>query len=98
MRRIAAHYIYWYQLYRMYYIELNDDSTFNGIYPLNDETARTEFYDGILLPVNEPEKLHKLDSSSDLFHQCREFGITENVSVGNIVYLYRIHNNKIFPI
>lgn len=51
MRRIASHYVYYRQLFRLSYIELGDDGQFVGIYPLNEEIAGTEFQDGILVPV-----------------------------------------------
>lgn len=51
MRRIASHYIYWGKPYKMHYLELADDGSFAGIYPLSKEIAGTEFYDGILVPV-----------------------------------------------
>lgn len=51
MRRIAAHYIYCHQIYRMHYLELDDDGLFQGIFPLTEEIAGTAFYDGILIPL-----------------------------------------------
>lgn len=48
MRRIASHYIYWRQFYRLHYVELNDNGVLAGIFPLEGEIAGTEFYDGIL--------------------------------------------------
>jgi len=98
MRRIAAHYVYWRQLHKMSYIELNDDNTFNGVFPLQDEIAGTAFYDGLLVPVDKPEQLIRLNGFSDLFRQLEQSGITENISVGSRVYLYRIHNNKIYAV
>ena len=59
MRRVASHYIYWRRLYRMHYIELDDQGVFAGIFPLEQEIAGTEFYDGILIPVaGSSEFLH----------------------------------------
>ena len=46
MRRIASHYIYWRQFYRLHYVELNDNGVLAGIFPLEGEIAGTEFYDG----------------------------------------------------
>ncbi|WP_293739711.1 hypothetical protein [uncultured Parabacteroides sp.] len=54
MRRIASHYIYWKQFYRMHYVELDDSGILIGIFPLEGEIAGTEFYDGILIPVLVP--------------------------------------------
>lgn len=51
MRRIAAHYIYCRQVYRMHYLELDDDGRLLGIYPLTEEIAGTAFYDGVLIPL-----------------------------------------------
>lgn len=50
MRRIASHYIYWRQFYRLHYVELNDNGVLAGIFPLEGEIAGTEFYDGHLDP------------------------------------------------
>ncbi|MDR1160831.1 MAG: hypothetical protein LBK45_00680 [Tannerellaceae bacterium] len=52
MRRIAAHSIYWRRFYQMSYIELTDEGLFRGVFPLEGEIAGTEFYDGLLIPVN----------------------------------------------
>lgn len=60
MRRIASHYIYWKQFYRMYYVELDDRGILTGVFPLEGEIAGTEFYDGILIPIPVPA----LDSGS----------------------------------
>jgi hypothetical protein len=51
MRRIASHYIYWRKWYRMHYLELDAKGRLTGVYPLVQEIANTEFYDGTLLPV-----------------------------------------------
>jgi hypothetical protein len=98
MRRIAAHYIYWRQLYKMSYIELNDEGLFKGVFPLDGEIAGMEFYDGLLIPVNEPEQLTGLNGLSGLFQQVIQSNITDNVFTGTMVYVYRIHRNKIFAV
>ncbi|MCD7848817.1 MAG: hypothetical protein LUH63_03185 [Parabacteroides sp.] len=54
MRRVASHYIYWKQFYRMHYAELDDRGVLVGVFPLEEEIAGTEFYDGILIPVPVP--------------------------------------------
>lgn len=51
MRRVASHYVYWNGLHRMHYVELSDEAQLNGVFPLVEEIAGTEFYDGILIPV-----------------------------------------------
>ena len=51
MRRIASHYIYWQKWYRMHYIELDADGRLVGVFPLEQEIAHTEFYDGTLIPL-----------------------------------------------
>lgn len=52
MRRIAAHYIVCREnVFRLHYIELDNNGFIKDIYPLKQEIARTEFYDGILFPV-----------------------------------------------
>ena len=54
MRRIASHYIYWRQFYRMHYVELDESGILTGVFPLEGEIAGTEFYDGILILVPIP--------------------------------------------
>lgn len=54
MRRIASHYIYWKQFYRMHYVELDDRGALTNVFPLEGEIAGTEFYDGILIPIPVP--------------------------------------------
>jgi hypothetical protein len=82
----------------MSYIELDDKGIFNGVFSLYDEIAGTEFYDGLLIPVNEPDRFTKLDGLSGLSHEVRLSDITENVFVGNKVHLYRIHCDKIYTV
>jgi hypothetical protein len=82
----------------MSYIELDDDGIFNGIFPLYGEIAGTEFYDGLLIPVNEPGRLAELNGLSGLFHKISQLDITKNVFAGNTVYVYRIHCDKIYAV
>ena len=70
MRRIASHYIYWRQFYRLHYVELNDNGVLAGIFPLEGEIAGTEFYDGILILVPIPA----LDAGVQENKRCREQG------------------------
>ena len=39
MRRIASHYVYWKQLLRMHYVELDEKENLVGVFPLNGEIA-----------------------------------------------------------
>lgn len=63
MRRVASHYVYWNELFRMHYVELDDAGCLAGIYPLEGEIAGTEFYDGILFPVVEGGKIFHADGT-----------------------------------
>ena len=51
MRRIASHCIYWQKWYRMHYLELDAEGCLVGVFPLEQEIANTEFYDGTLILV-----------------------------------------------
>lgn len=51
MRRFAAHFVWYKQVYRMHYIEVDDLGLFHGVFPLEEEIAGTAFYDGVLIPV-----------------------------------------------
>ncbi len=54
MRRIASHYIFWQQkMYRMHYVEYDNDGRLTGVYPLTHEISGTSFFDGVLLPLVE---------------------------------------------
>ena len=68
MRRIASHYIYWRQFYRLHYVELNDNGVLAGIFPLEGEIAGTEFYDGILILVPIPA----LDAGAQENKRCHQ--------------------------
>ncbi|MDH6303835.1 hypothetical protein M2459_000167 [Parabacteroides sp. PF5-5] len=93
MRRIAAHYIFWRQLYRMHYVELSDDHRLHGVFPLDGEIAGTEFYDGMLVVVvegfNETNKLNGLNELN-----IEGSGVTNDVAIGDVVQLYRVHNGS----
>lgn len=64
MRRVASHYTYYRQLYRMHYVELDNQGSFTGIFPLDGEIAGTEFYDGILVPAACGKEIKSLDKIS----------------------------------
>lgn len=86
MRRIASHYIYWGQWFRMHYLELDAEGRLTGIFPLDQEIASTEFYDGTLLPL-------PIDSNlpSDIFTSpVKWFERAASVAVGDPVLLYRL--------
>ena len=95
MRRVASHYIYWKQFYRMHYVELDDKGVLTGVFPLEEEIAGTEFYDGILFPVVEVGKeLHAGETKVSClrakslmlmepgFDACRELGLPQAAGIG----------------
>jgi hypothetical protein len=92
MRKIASHHIFWKQLYHLHYIELSNDGAFLGLHPLQEETAATEFYDGLLVVVPAGTLL----SHPFTWEQIRQSRITENVSTGDKIRLYRIHREVIY--
>lgn len=51
MRRIASHYVYWQKWHKLHYIELDAAGCLVGVFPLEQEIAGTEFYDGVLTIV-----------------------------------------------
>lgn len=67
MRRIAAHYIYCGRVYRMHYLELDEENRLRGIYPLTEEIAGTAFYDGILVPLPFPLLGNEKGASGETF-------------------------------
>ena len=89
MRRIAAHYVYYRQLHPLSYIELDDEGSFNGISSLDGEVSGTEFYDGLLVPLKDPERVNELATGQDVIQQLRHVALTDDVSLGDKVYIYR---------
>ncbi|MDR1938215.1 MAG: hypothetical protein LBQ73_06940 [Tannerellaceae bacterium] len=92
MRRIASHRVFWKELYPLSYVELTDEGVFQGVYPLREETPATEFYDGLLLPVPQGAPLSYPLTPEEI----RRSGLTENVSTGDKIHLYRIHGESIY--
>jgi hypothetical protein len=75
----------------MYYAELDDEGLLQGVYPLQEEAPATEFYDGLLFPVPAGAVLpYPLTAE-----QIRRSGITDGVSTGDRVDLYRVHEGRI---
>ncbi|WP_298551113.1 hypothetical protein [uncultured Parabacteroides sp.] len=100
MRRVASHYVYWNGLFRMHYVELDDEGCLAGVYPLDSEIAGTEFYDGILFPVVEVGKeLHAGETKVSClrakslmlmepgFDACRELGLPQAAAIGEAACL-----------
>lgn len=85
MRRIAAHYIWCGRVYRMHYIELDDNGLLRGIYPLEEEIAGTSFYDGVLVPVLSSEPAIGFRRAVDSWP-----ALTEKVTPGCPVRIYRL--------
>ncbi|MDL2265102.1 hypothetical protein LJC57_09455 [Parabacteroides sp. OttesenSCG-928-G07] len=84
MLRFAAHFVWYKQVYKMHYIELQDDGTFLGVFPLNEEIESTSFYDGILIPLlteTKPEQAILFETWKDL---------TAKISEGSSVSIYRL--------
>ncbi len=84
MRRLAAHYVWYKDVLFLHYIELADDGTLAGVFPLTEELAGTAFYDGILIPV--PADFRPLPFA--LPEEWRMF--SGEVSVGSRVAVYRL--------
>lgn len=85
MRRLAAHYIWYKEVLRLHYIEMQEDGTLLGVYPLTEEIAGTIFYDGVLLPLPSGR-----ESDEELVKNWRE--ITEQISIGEVVCVVRLAN------
>ena len=85
MRRIAAHYVWYKQVLRLHYVELDDEGRFRGVFPLTEEIAGTEFYDGVLIPV--PASLFDADYS--LLANGWQ-GLTGELSLGDAALVYRL--------
>ncbi|MDR1557096.1 MAG: hypothetical protein LBS88_08715 [Tannerellaceae bacterium] len=92
MRRIASHSIFCKQSHPLSYIELTDEGIFLGIHPLEEETAATEFYDGLLIPLPAGSRLPYPFS----LERIRQSGITEHISPGDKIHLYRLHREVIY--
>lgn len=87
MRRIAAHHIYWKGLRPLHVIETDDDGRFCRVFPLTEEIAETEFWDGLIYPVpaSWKEKV-TVDSLASLAAS----GITEHVKAGSLIVVHKL--------
>lgn len=86
MRRIASHYIYWRKWYRMHYMELDAEERLAGVYPLEQEIAGTEFYDGTLIPVPADIPFPAKESSDPMLWMS----VADQVTVGMPVAVFRL--------
>lgn len=86
MRRIASHYIYWHKWYRMHYLELNAEGYITGIFPLDQEIANTEFYNGTLLPVPACQTFPPAGISS----LTEWLAVADSVTENSLVHVYRL--------
>ncbi|MDR1499777.1 MAG: hypothetical protein LBI58_02235 [Tannerellaceae bacterium] len=75
----------------MSYVEITDQGVLLGIYPLEEEIPSTEFYDGLLFIVPAGAALPHPITAEDV----RRSGITDRVSSGDKIHLYRIHGETI---
>lgn len=85
MRRIASHYIYWQKWYRMHYLELDADGRLVGVFPLDQEIANTEFYDGTLFPMPVDFSFKK-----DEFIPAQWMSEVDQIVEGKKVSVYRL--------
>lgn len=85
MKRFAAHFVWYKQVYRMHYIELDDEGIFRGIYPLEEEIAGTAFYDGVLLPLLSMEPVAGFSEIVDAWPD-----LTGKVIPGSLAHVYRL--------
>lgn len=85
MRKIAAHYVYWKKLLPLHYVELDKHNLLIGVFPLTEEIAGTEFWDGFIYPA-------LVDCSSKIksFPELEASGITDTVQIGNKVVINRL--------
>lgn len=87
MRRIAAHHIYWKELLPLHVIETDDSGRFIRVFPLTEEIAGTEFWDGIVYPV---PVVCKQALVIDSLAVLAASGITEQVTAGSPVDIRRL--------
>ncbi|MCD7931806.1 MAG: hypothetical protein LUH15_10835 [Tannerellaceae bacterium] len=59
MRKIASHYILVNRLYRLHYLKIEGNKQFAGLFPLEQEEAGIEFYNGLLWVVSAEENGQK---------------------------------------
>ena len=52
MQRFASHYIVGQQIYKLHFIELDEERCIKDISPLTEEIAGTAFFDGLIIPVS----------------------------------------------
>jgi hypothetical protein len=76
----------------MSYVETTDEGVFTGVYPLNEETPNTEFYDGLLLPVPQGSILDTTLTEEQILRS----GAGEHIAPGDKIHLYRFHREAVY--
>lgn len=84
MRRLASHYIWYKQVYRLHYIEVDDDGGFVGVFPLKEEIAGTSFHDGVLVPLLSTDDTNTPDSIKNWKN------ITKQIERGMVIHIYQL--------
>ena len=83
-RRIAAHYIWYRSIYKMHFIELDEQDAILSIRPLEEEIAGTEFYNGVIIPVLRDTVIEE----SLLLKDWQK--LTQEIKPGMPVWLYHL--------
>lgn len=91
MRRLASHYIWYKKVYRLHYLEIDDEGCFQGIYPLKEEIAGTQFYNGILIPLPLPAPTQK----DSILKEWKS--LTGQVDTGTPVHIYHLNETDANP-
>lgn len=87
MRRIAAHQVYWKTCLPLHVIEVDEQNRLCRVFPLTDEIAGTEFWDGVIYPAPVTWKGVQTINTLDALAAS---GITEQVEIGSVITIHRL--------
>ena len=97
VKRFAAHYIYLStnRIYKLHYIELNENNELSNIHPLITEIAGTSFYNGILILLKENytpiQLLNLIKEKKDIYPEKSAFDLLDSIPFQEIKTQDRVH-------
>jgi hypothetical protein len=101
-KRFAAHYIFLPpgKVFKLHSVELDENDRIQGIFPLDKETARTSFFNGILLLSKQEivpgQLLQTLKEEKQKYPEASVFKLLENrnlpeIGEKDVVFLYHLN-------
>jgi len=89
MGKVASHFIWCAdQIYRLHYMEWDQNGRLSGIFPLLEEIAGVAFFNGTLVPILSTD-LPKKDMSEKDWQ-----GLAAKVEIGSSIKIYHIDGSS----